>query len=354
MTTANRKPARSAFRACAVLAIVLGLAGCGALKNTYKPNPGSANQITVVLQGQPDASDIGIYEAQALGYLKQTDLDVKIETPGTNPSQSSIQRIYNATATVAVTDEPSILFARNRSEAVVAVAAVVQRPLDGVVSLASAGITTLSGLQGKTVAVTNSLGMRSLFGAMLKHAGVPASSVKILVVNPTQLNSDLLSGTADATFGGNVIVQTAQVAQEHKQVNTISPSEGGVANYNGLVLAVQKGEIVDHAPIPRRFVQAVARGYEAVRKSPQQAVANMIAAVPSLAPQKDVLLASVEAMLPDFFPSRSPKGKIRPWGFMTVTQWNKFGTYLHHAGLITNGQAPLDASTNELLAGQGV
>jgi putative hydroxymethylpyrimidine transport system substrate-binding protein len=337
-----------------VVAVVLGLAGCGALKNTYKPNPGSANVITVVLQGQPDASDIGIYEAQALGYLKQTDLDVKIETPGNGPGQSGVQRVYNAKATVAVTDEPGILFARNESEAVVAVAAVVQRPLDGVVSLASAGITTLSDLQGKTVAVTNELGTRSLFGAMLQHAGVAAASVKVVVVNPTQLNPDLLSGKVDATFGGDAIVQTAELAQQQKQVNTISPSEGGVANYNGLVLAVQKGEIVDHAPIPRRFVQAVARGYEAVRKNPQQAVANMIAAVPSLAPQKDVLLAATEAMLPDFFPSRSPKGKTRPWGFMTVTQWNKFGTYLHHANLITNGQAPLDASTNELLAGQGV
>jgi putative hydroxymethylpyrimidine transport system substrate-binding protein len=255
---------------------------------------------------------------------------------------------------VGVSDEPGILFTRNRSEAVVAVAAAVQRPLDGIVALQSSNIATVADLQGKTVDVTNAVGKRSLFLAMLKHAGVAASSVTVRVVNPTQLNTDLLSGKADASFGGNAITQDAELAVQNKQATIIPPSAGGVANYNGLVLAVQKGEIVDHAPIPRRFVQAVGRGYEAVRRNPQQAVADMVKAVPSLAPEKAELLSATEAMLPDFFPSRSPKGKTRPWGFMTVTQWNRFGTYLHHTNQITNGQAPLDASTNELLAGQGV
>jgi putative hydroxymethylpyrimidine transport system substrate-binding protein len=347
--------ARSATRACAAAAVVLGLAGCGEVTNTYKPNPGSANQITVVLQGQPDASDIGIYEAQALGYLKQTDLDVKIEVPRSGTGNSGVQRIYNGSATVAVTDEPGILFARNESEAVVAVAAVVQHPLDAVVSLKSSGIAKISDLKGKHVALSGDAGTQSLFVTMLNHAGLTASQVKIAdVSDPSQLTSELVSGKVAATFGGNANMETAELAQQHKQATTITPLQGGIPDYNGLVIAVQKGEIVDHAPIPRRFVQAVARGYKAVRADPQQAVDNMIAAVPSLAPQKKALLEAVQATLPEFFPNKTAKGKSLPWGFMTVTQWNKFGTWMHHVHLLTNGEAPIDASTNELLAGQGV
>jgi putative hydroxymethylpyrimidine transport system substrate-binding protein len=354
MRTAKRIPARSAIRVCAIVAVVLGLAGCGALKNTYKPNPGSANQLKVVLQGQPDASDIGIYDAMALGYLKQTDLDVTIVTPSNDSSDTAIKQIYSGAATIAVTDQPGVLFARNGSDAVVAVAAAVQHPLDAIVSLQSTGINTIGDLKGKRVALTGSAGTRSLFGAMLSHAGLPASAVKVTVVDPSQLTSELLSGKVAATFGGNADMETATLVQQHKLVNTITPSQGGVPDYNGLVIAVQKGEIVDHAPIPRRFVQAVARGYKAVRANPQQAVANMIAAVPSLAPQKQELLAAVEAMLPDFFPTEKFKGKAEPWGFMSVAQWNKFGTWLRESKLIGNPEAPVDASTNELLAGQGV
>jgi putative hydroxymethylpyrimidine transport system substrate-binding protein len=349
MRTAKRISARSATRACAVAAVVLGLAGCGAAVNTFKPNPGSATHLTVELQGPPSAGDIGIYEAQALGYLKQTDMDAKLVTPPGGTSTGGLKQVYNGVATIALTDEPEILFTRNESDAIVAVAAVVQHPLDAIVSLKSAGIANIAALKGKRVAVAGSAGTRSLFTEMLNSAGVPASAVNVSLVQASQLAPELLSGKVAATFGGDVNVVTAALTQHHKQVSTISPSAGGIPDYNGLVVAVQKGEIVDHASIPRRFVQAIARGYKAVRANPQQAVANMVAAVPSLAPQKKQLLKAVEAEIPDFFPT----GNL-PWGFMTVAQWNKFGTWLKHSKLITNSEAPVDASTNELLAGQGV
>lgn len=339
--------AHSAIGACVVAA--LALAGCGELKNTYTPNPGSSTQLTVVLQGQPDASDIGIYEAQALGYLKQTDMDVKIVPPSGGNDASGLQEVYNGRATIALTNQPGILFARNNSDAVVAVAAAVQHPLDAIVSLQRSGIDSVAALKGKRVALTGSAGTRSLFGQMLTNSGVPASAVKTMIVQPSQVVPDLLSGKVAASFGTNVDMTVAALAQHHKQVSAIPPSAAGVPDYNGLVIAVQKGEIVDHAPIPRRFVQAVARGYKAVRADPTGAVNNMIAQVPSLAPQKKQLLAAVEAMLPKFFPTGT-----HPWGWMSVTEWNKFGTWMRHSKLITNAQAPVDASTNELLAGQGV
>ena len=51
-----------------------------------------------------------------------------------------------------------------------------------------------------------------------------------------------------------------------------------------------------------------------------------------------------------FFPSDSSK----PWGWQDATQWNNYGQWMlvHH--LISNPNAVLDVSTNELLAGQGL
>jgi ABC-type nitrate/sulfonate/bicarbonate transport system substrate-binding protein len=118
--------------------------------------------------------------------------------------------------------------------------------------------------------------------------------------------------------------------------------------YNGLVLVVRKGTIVDHAGLPRRLIQAIHRGYVAVRRDPKAAVADLIAADPGLASQKRALLATVKSLLPHFFPS----GTI--WGWQSERNWNTFGTWLYNNKLIDNPNAVTDASTNELLQGEGV
>ncbi len=99
-------------------------------------------------------------------------------------------------------------------------------------------------------------------------------------------------------------------------------------------MAAQKGQIVDGAPLVRRFVQALARGYEAVRADPSAAVQNMVKAVPSLKPESKALLVGVEATLPDFFPAGN-----HPWGWQVPSDWNKFSTWMHQVNLLTNSQA---------------
>jgi putative hydroxymethylpyrimidine transport system substrate-binding protein len=61
-------------------------------------------------------------------------------------------------------------------------------------------------------------------------------------------------------------------------------------------------------------------------------------------------MAAVRATLPAFFPGDPSK----PWGFMNQTQWNSYGQWMLDQHLITSVNAVTDASTNELLAGQGV
>jgi ABC-type nitrate/sulfonate/bicarbonate transport system substrate-binding protein len=123
----------------------------------------------------------------------------------------------------------------------------------------------------------------------------------------------------------------------------------GAPTYDGLVLVVRKGSIVQHAPLLRRFVQAVARGYRAARANPAQAITNLITAVPSLAPEQPLELATLKAAMPYFFPA-GPK----VWGWQKQAQWNAFGTWLTQNHLLSNPNAISDASTNELLQGQGV
>ena len=176
---------------------------------------------------------------------------------------------------------------------------------------------------------------------------MPASSVKEINVG-SNLVPAMLSGHVDATLGAFWNYEAIQLAQLHKHPNVIHVEDVGVPTYDELVVVVRKNTIVNHPDVVRRFVQALARGYESTRRHPQAAVANLVHASSGL--DSKLQLASVRATLSSFFPSNPSE----PWGWQNQTEWNAYGQWMLSHHLVSDPNAVLDASTNELLAGQGL
>jgi putative hydroxymethylpyrimidine transport system substrate-binding protein len=227
------------------------------------------------------------------------------------------------------------------------VTAIVQEPLTSIVSIGSKHITTPAQLRGKRVGDAGIPYQHAYLTTILNQAGVPASSVKEINVG-ANLVPAMLSGQVDATLGSFWNYEAIQLAMLKKRPNVIHMEQVGVPNYNELVVVVRKDTIVNHPDVVRRFVQALARGYEAVRRNPQAAVANLVHASSGLDPK--LQLASVKATLPAFFPSNPAD----PWGWQDPKQWTAYGQWMLKNHLISNPNAVIDASTNELLAGQGI
>ena len=175
---------------------------------------------------------------------------------------------------------------------------------------------------------------------------MPVSSVKEVNVG-ANLVPAILSGRVDATLGAFWNYEAIQLRQDGRRTNVIRVDSAGVPAYDELVVVVRENEIVNNAQEIRRFVQALGRGYEAVRSNPQAGVNALVKANPSLDPK--LQMASVNATLSSFFPS----GSGLPWGFQDQTQWNAYGQWMLRHHLITNPATVVGASTNELLAGQG-
>jgi putative hydroxymethylpyrimidine transport system substrate-binding protein len=326
------------------LAVALGLAGCGEVKNTITPRAGSANSLTLMLDYFPNADHVGIYAAQADGYFRQADLNVHIEAPSN--AASPLQLLAAGRVDVAIGYEPDVLLARNQGTPLVSVAAIVQRPLTSIVSLRHEHITSPADLRGKTVGDSGIPYQHAFLETILAHAGVPSHTVKEVNVGEGLVPA-MISGRVDATLGAYWNYEAIQLAQLHKHPKVIHMDQAGVPTYDELVLVVRKATIVDHPGLIRRFVQAVARGYQAARADPTKAVDQLIGANPGL--DRKLQLASVRATLSSFFPSGN-----HPWGWQDPTQWNSFGTWMMRRHLIQNPNAIIDASTNELLAGQGI
>jgi putative hydroxymethylpyrimidine transport system substrate-binding protein len=309
--------------ALAALAAVV-LAGCGAVKNTITPQPGTTNQIKVALAGPPNAFYIGIYEAQALGLFKQTDLNVQVVI--TSAGQDPVTMVHDSQVLVGISSEANVLLHRNEDQPVVGVAAIVHAPL-------------------QSISITEPAGGPS--GGVGVGTGTTTTATATTKTKSKQSHTTT-TATATTTTPTTTTISEPDASSWPAKLQQLLSSPG-YPTYDGLVIVVRKGTIVDHAPLVRRFVQAVARGYRAARANPTQAITNLITEVPSLAPQQALETATLQAALPYFFPAG---GKV--WGWQREAQWNSFGSWLTQHQLLSNPNAITDASTNELLPGQGV
>ncbi len=331
--------------AAIAVALAIALAGCGEKQESVTGSAGSSQRLTLMLDWFPNADHVGIYQALAEGDFTKADLDVHIQVPS-DPA-APLKLLAAGKIDAAISYEPEVLLARNQGLPLVSVAAIVQEPLTSIVSIGSKHITRASQLRGKRVGDAGIPYQHAYLETILAQAGVPASSVKEINVG-ANLVPAMLSGRVDATLGAFWNYEAIQLAQLHKHPNVIHMEQVGVPTYDELVVVVRKNTIVNHPDVVRRFVQALARGYESARRDPQAAVANLIKASPGLEPK--LQLASVRATLPAFFPSNPS----HPWGWQDPSQWNAYGQWMLGHHLISVPNAVLDASTNELLAGQGL
>jgi putative hydroxymethylpyrimidine transport system substrate-binding protein len=334
---------RAVLIGAALLALVS--AGCGEKQEAVTASSGATQPFTLMLDWFPNADHAGIYQALAEGDFAKAGLNVHVQTPS-DPA-APLQLLAAGKVDAAISYEPEVLLARNQGLALVSVAALVQEPLTAIVSVGSKHITTPAKLKGKRVGDAGIPYQHAYLTTILAHAGVAASSVKEINVG-ANLVPAMLSGRVDATLGAFWNYEAIQLTQLRKHPNVIHMEQVGVPTYDELVLVVRKTTIINHPDVVRRFVQALGRGYEAVRRDPQQAVANLVHASSGLDPK--LQLASVKATLPAFFPSDT----AHPWGWQDPKQWNTYGRWMLGQHLITTPNAVIDASTNELLAGQGL
>jgi putative hydroxymethylpyrimidine transport system substrate-binding protein len=336
---------RLALVPVAALAAV-ALAACGEKNEAVSAAGGSAQSLNLMLDWLPNADHVGIYQALEGGGFSAAGLDVHVQIPS-DPA-APLQLLAAGKVDLAVSYEPEVMLARQRGEPLVSVAAIVQKPLTSIVSLGSKHIKTVKQLRGKRVGDAGIPYQHAYLTTILQYAHVPPSSVKETNVG-ANLVPAMLSGKVDATLGAYWNYEAIQLQQLGKRPNVIRMDQVGVPTYDELVVVARSSELTNHIDVIRRFVQALGRGYEAVRTDPNAAVDDLVKANPSL--NRKLQLASVKATLPDYFPSGADAG--RPWGWQDPAQWTSYGQWMLGHHLISGPNAFVDASTNELLAGQG-
>src|SRR4051794_24278771 len=131
--------------ALACLALVAAATGCGS-SGAGKPLP----QVSVALDFTPNAVHAPIYAAIRDGLDRRAGVRLHIRTPGASPD--SLKTVLAGSADVGVLDIHALGLAVEKGRDVVAVAALVQRPLAAIVALPP--VTRPRQLEGRKVGVS--------------------------------------------------------------------------------------------------------------------------------------------------------------------------------------------------------
>ncbi len=329
-----------------VLAVVAlaGLAACGQRKEPAVGAP-SAERVDLVLDFFPNADHAGLYAAIGTGEFKTAGLDVRPRTPS-DPA-APLKLVAAGRADLAISYEPELLLARAKGAKLVAIGALVQKPLTSLISLGAKAISEPAQLDGAKVGTAGIPYQDAYLKTIAEKAGVDPARVDSINLG-FSLISPLVSHKVDAVLGMFWNVEGVQLAREKKEPKILRMEDIGVPTYNELVIVAREQDIRSRGPLLRRFMRALARGHQALRRDIEAGVGPLVKANPDL--DRKLQTAQVKATLPVFFPT----GKDRPFGFQDPAQWRAYSTWMSDNGLLARPEIAQRAFTNEFLPGEGI
>ncbi|MFL5898437.1 MAG: ABC transporter substrate-binding protein [Solirubrobacterales bacterium] len=314
--------------ALVVLALTLALAACGEKNEEVT---GERQGFSLTLDFYPNPDHAGIYMAQKLGYFEEAGLDVGIAAPS-DPA-APLKQVAAGRTDLAISYEPEVALAREKGLDVVAIGALVNRPLTSLIWLKAAEIRGVGDLRGKTVATAGIPYQDAFLKTILARVKLTPGDVKSVNVGFGLLPA-LAGGSAQAILGGYSNVEGVDLRERGKEPVVTPVDQLGVPTYDELVLVASRDKLEEDPEKFRLFLSALQRGTDAAVANPGAATRAITEANPDLDPK--LAAAEVKATLPLL----SARGADRPYGYMDPKEWEAFAGWMRDNGLIDSLPRP--------------
>jgi NitT/TauT family transport system substrate-binding protein/putative hydroxymethylpyrimidine transport system substrate-binding protein len=244
----------------ALLAVLA--AGCGGSARTNGPTP-----LSLALDFTPNAAHAPIYAAARTGADRRHGIRLRILGPGTG-TPDSLKLVTSGRADVGVLDIHDLGLAAERGAHIVAIGALVQKPLAAVI--ARAGIKRPRDLAGKTVGVTGLPSDVAVLNAVVSGDGGDFSSVKQHTIGFSAV-PQMVAGRVDAVTAfwnaEGVVLHTRGVKTSDFRVDRY-----GAPPYPEVVLFAKRDTVAKHRTDLRNLLAALAEGVRDVHRDPDAAV----------------------------------------------------------------------------------
>jgi putative hydroxymethylpyrimidine transport system substrate-binding protein len=278
------------------LAAVLALAGCGSSSPTAPP-PHQPLRVTIALDFVPNPVHAPLYMAGDA---------LQIRKPGSGPD--SLKLVASGKVELGVLDIHDLAIAQQAGTDVVAVGALVSKPLAALIAQPS--ITRPRDLEGRTVGVSGLPSDPAFVKAIVDDDGGDFSKIKQVTIGFNAV-SRLLTKRVDAVPAfwnaeGVALKQRGLPAREFRVEDYGAPA------YPEVLIVTARATLTRERARIRAALGAIARGVDAARANPQKATAIIARA----AETDDLKLerAELDAVLPIFATGlKFDRGVLERW-----------------------------------------
>jgi NitT/TauT family transport system substrate-binding protein/putative hydroxymethylpyrimidine transport system substrate-binding protein len=250
-----------------VLAALTVLAvGCGGGSGSG----GGPTPLSLALDFTPNAAHAPIYAAVRTGADTRHGVKLRILGPGTG-TPDSLKLVTSGRADVGVLDIHDLGLASERGADIVAIGALVQKPLAAVIAKPS--IKRPRDLAGRTVGVTGLPSDVAVLNAVVSGDGGDFSAVKQHTIGFSAV-PQMIAGKVDAVTA----FWNAEGVVLHVRGFTTSDfrvDEYGAPPYPEVVLFVKRSTLTKRRAQLRNLLAALADGVRAVHRDPTEAIAQI-------------------------------------------------------------------------------
>jgi NitT/TauT family transport system substrate-binding protein len=299
--------------------------------------------VTLRLDWLPTGYHAPLFLGVARGIYTAHGIDLQINDG--KGSAATIQAVAGGSDTIGLASLSTMALAVSKGVPLVAVAGMIQKMPDAVISLKGSGIETPKDLEGKRYAfVPDDAGAR-LFPAFAGGAGIDFDKIQKVQVGYATIYSTLLQGNADFITGW-AFTDALKIAKQKPIGTLIGFADHGV-NMFSTGFIVTPDTLEHRAPLLKAFLAATAESFAAADKDPVAAVDAMMAARPTS--DRDLMLEEFK-LTPPYLHTANSAG--HPFGWMAPADWDQTRALLQKYFGMNDTGPTTQFYTDDLIAAQ--
>ena len=275
--------------AAALLATAALAAGCGSDSSGGDGADGGVHDVSIALDFTPNAVHAPIYAAIREGIDRKAGVRLRIRQPGQSPD--SLKDVLSGRADLGLLDIQDLGLAVADGKDVVAVAALVQKPLSALIALPR--ITRPRDLEGERVGVSGLPSDPAFLAAIMRDDGGDPARAEQVTIGFSAVQS-LISGRVAAVpaFWSS---EGVALRRRGVRIREFRVERYGAPPFPEVVLVARRETVEKRTSDVRAAVLAIAGGMVSVLNNPTPAVRDIASA--SGAPQ-GLVRAQLRAVAP--------------------------------------------------------